>query len=369
MNGLEKKSKLTLQQQIAEQLEIQITSGELQVGQRLPSMRALGRQYDVSHETGKGAINILQEKGLVEIIPSKGAFVVNSQKQEITSHGLIGVVIDNGEGTTPKDQLHILFGNILTAVHDLADEFGWHPVSSYVSYTDLQSRAQYLEMLKKIDGLIIVNLIDVELIRLAQSRDIPVVALMPATIEDLVDVVGIDYIRTYFLATQELIERGCRHITYMDNPKPFDAAKRRWLGVKQAVAQYDGDDIILDRLDVTAWTMGKYQEAVEAWLKEGNRPDVIISANDHMGVVALNELQRAGIRSPEEIMVLGSRNTSVCELSHPTLSSIDFNYEKLVEIALKRINERIQNRKEVNMRISINGHIVFRDSIIDTNRD
>ncbi len=364
MNGLEKKSKLTLQQQIAEKLEEQIFNDELQVGNRLPSMREIGRMFDVSHETGKGAITILQEKGLVEIIPSKGAFVVDNTQSEVISHGLIGVVIDNGDGTTPKDQLHTLFGNILTAVHDQADEFGWHPVSRYVSYNDLQSRAQYLEMLKKIDGLIIVNLINPKLVRLAQSCNIPVVALLPAAMDDEVDVVGINYARTFYLATKCLLDKDCRKLTYMENTKPFDATSKRWQGVNEAVAQYkNSGDIIIDRIDVDSWTMEKYQEAVTDWLKAGNRSDVIICANDNMGVAAINEIQRAGLRIPEDIMVIGSRNTSVCEMTHPTLSSIDFNYEKLVEISLRRVNERLQHKDDIYMRININGHVVVRDSL------
>ncbi len=361
MNDLEKKPRMTLQEQIAEDLENQILSGELKVGDRLPSMRDLGRMYEVSHETGKGAILILQGKGLVEILPSKGAFVIENQEVKTPSYGLIGVVIDNGEGTTPKEQLHTLFGNILTSVHDQADDYGWHPVSRYVSYHDPQSRTQYEEMLGKIDGLIIVNLIDPELIRMAQDHHIPVVALLPAALDDAVDVVGIDYLRTYFLETNSLIERGCRRLTYMDNPKPFDAASKRWQGVELAVQQA-GNEIALDRIEATAWTMECYQEAVASWLAAGNTTDIIICANDNMAVAALNELQRAGIRCPEEVMVLGSRNTSVCDLTFPTLSSIDYHYAKLVGLALKRLSERLQARDDIFQRTYINGKIAYRGS-------
>ncbi len=363
MNGLEKRSKLTLQQQIADKLEYKILHDEIHIGDRLPSMRELGRMFEVSHETGKGAITILQEKGLVEIIPSKGAFVIENIKSENVPHGLIGVVIDNGEGTTPKDQLHTLFGNILTAVHDQADDFNWHPVSRYVCYYDLQSRNQYLEMLKKVDGLIIVNLIDTELIRLAQTRNIPVVALLPASLDDEVDVVGIDYARTYYLATKFLLDKGHKKFTYMENTKPFDASIKRWQGIKKAIKQSESADATLDRIDVHSWTMAKYQEAVAEWLTAGNTSDIIICANDNMGVAAINEIQRAGLRVPEDIMVLGSRNTSVCDMTHPTQASIDFNYEKLVEISLKRVNERLQKRDDVYMKINMNGHLVERDSI------
>jgi GntR family transcriptional repressor for pyruvate dehydrogenase complex len=57
------------------QLERMIFSGELQVGERLPSERKLAEALDVSRPVLHQALVELEAKGLVNIIPRKGVFI------------------------------------------------------------------------------------------------------------------------------------------------------------------------------------------------------------------------------------------------------------------------------------------------------
>ena len=61
----------TLKEQIAYKLIYMITAGQLGDGDELPSERELSSTLDVSRETVRGAIQILDEKGFVEV--SQGA--------------------------------------------------------------------------------------------------------------------------------------------------------------------------------------------------------------------------------------------------------------------------------------------------------
>ena len=65
-------------EQIVSQIEDQIVSGALEVGDRLPPERELAEQFQVSRSAVREAVKALQEKGLVEVLPGKGTFVTNA---------------------------------------------------------------------------------------------------------------------------------------------------------------------------------------------------------------------------------------------------------------------------------------------------
>jgi len=70
-----------LSEQIVEQIERQILHGELQPGQQLPSERELAERFGASRTSVREAIRVLREKGLVEVHPGRGTFVVNNHSQ------------------------------------------------------------------------------------------------------------------------------------------------------------------------------------------------------------------------------------------------------------------------------------------------
>ena len=74
-----------LYEQIVQQIQESITSGDLQAGERLPAERELAEQFNVSRTAVREAVKALREKGLVEIHRGRGTFVadVNDSTREI----------------------------------------------------------------------------------------------------------------------------------------------------------------------------------------------------------------------------------------------------------------------------------------------
>ncbi len=60
---------------VAAELEAEILSGRLAPGDRLPSERGLAEQHGVSRPIVREALRIVAERGLVQIVPGRGAFV------------------------------------------------------------------------------------------------------------------------------------------------------------------------------------------------------------------------------------------------------------------------------------------------------
>lgn len=69
---------------IVEELENSIRSGEISIGMKLPSERAMAEKYGVSRNVVREAYKIMSEKGIVDIQIGKGAFVCAPKVNVIT---------------------------------------------------------------------------------------------------------------------------------------------------------------------------------------------------------------------------------------------------------------------------------------------
>lgn len=65
-------------EQIVAQIKKQIESGELKVGDKLPTERELTEQFKVSRTAVREAVQALREKGVVEVYPGRGTFITNT---------------------------------------------------------------------------------------------------------------------------------------------------------------------------------------------------------------------------------------------------------------------------------------------------
>src|SRR5687767_12803928 len=65
----------SLQEQVGFHIEEMITSGQLQVGDRLPSEIEMARQFDVHRSTVREALRVLAQRGLIEMKVGSGSYV------------------------------------------------------------------------------------------------------------------------------------------------------------------------------------------------------------------------------------------------------------------------------------------------------
>jgi len=88
-----------LYEQIVEQIEGNILKGELNPGDKLPAERELAEQFGVSRTAIREAVKALTQKGLVEVYPGRGTFVINSTPQAVRHSLDLLVKFDGSEGT------------------------------------------------------------------------------------------------------------------------------------------------------------------------------------------------------------------------------------------------------------------------------
>jgi DNA-binding transcriptional regulator YhcF (GntR family) len=80
---LRRRAGVSLSEQLAAQIELEILSGDLQAGERLPSIRAHARQLKVHSNTVSAAHRALEERGLLEVRRGSGVFVRRPGPREL----------------------------------------------------------------------------------------------------------------------------------------------------------------------------------------------------------------------------------------------------------------------------------------------
>jgi GntR family transcriptional regulator len=86
---LDFRSKKPIFQQITEQIRRSITNGEIQPGEKLPTVRELGRELQVNFNTVARAYRLLDESGLISTQRGRGTYFLSGLPAEVL-HNLRG---------------------------------------------------------------------------------------------------------------------------------------------------------------------------------------------------------------------------------------------------------------------------------------
>lgn len=98
-----------LYQQIVEQIEQSIRSGQLKPGDQLPAERDLAERFGVSRTAVREAVKALCEKGLVEALPGRGTFVTDATSQVIKQSLDLLVNNSTAEGLAHLEDVREIF--------------------------------------------------------------------------------------------------------------------------------------------------------------------------------------------------------------------------------------------------------------------
>jgi GntR family transcriptional regulator, transcriptional repressor for pyruvate dehydrogenase complex len=85
-------------EQIVEQIERRILKGDLKPGDKLLPERELAEQFGVSRTAIREAVKALTQKGLIEVHPGRGTFVINSTPQAVRHSLDLMIKFDGMEG-------------------------------------------------------------------------------------------------------------------------------------------------------------------------------------------------------------------------------------------------------------------------------
>jgi LacI family transcriptional regulator len=321
--------------QLAETLRCQITNGILQPGDQLPSFVQMRSEFGATQNTVEKVFSLLEQDGLIIREPSRGTFVAPPKARIRT--GVIGYI----GSTFDKSQMFSYFADIANGVQSEAERMGKRLLL-------LGDKLTWNENdLDKVDGVLLCDAEGVEHTLQRLQAELPCVAMLVAAPN--VSSVIADDAGGAKNAVRHLLELGHRRIACLMSSGYF-LLDLRVQGYQEALKEYgvELDSAWVKRphlsatpSDYVAW--GRNQ--VEAWLKDGwaeTGCTALFAQNDLAAIGAIQALQNAQIRVPEEVSVVGFDGTSLCEYVAPQLSSVGLPLYEMGARAVRLLCEQIE---------------------------
>jgi DNA-binding LacI/PurR family transcriptional regulator len=362
-DGIVRSSTSTLRDQLVAILAKRISGGEFPPGSRLPSLRNLEKQYGISRETAKQALARLQEQGLADILPNRGAYVPGRPRIIREEQGNIGLVLDLGAELQPAEDVELVYEPLIRNLDRQIRESGRHIITSYLNFSDTAWRNRFRDLLGKSDGLFIVGLINPDILQYLKDAGVPVVSILSNIDNDIFDDIGIDNEKTYRRAASALLESGCRNLVYIDGPDQYFQSDRRYAGCAAAAVDFMNrtePKVRIHRLSSPAWTASAAAQAFAERPNELRGADGVIAVNDVVAAGVLRACRQEHLGIPQDISVIGSKNTMLGPGTDPPLSSIDCHFDEIAKLALERMQGRIGGTSYRPARIEITGTLIRR---------
>jgi LacI family transcriptional regulator len=191
------------------------------------------------------------------------------------------------------------------------------------------------------DAMILTNFGDKQLLAEVVGLGNPLALIDPfSPVGIAADIAMADSFGGGMLATEHLINLGHRQIALIKGMGRY-SMERRLDGYRAALAQsnieYNPDLVIHTYL-----TREDGEAAVKQLLSQKIKFTAIFCANDPVAFGAIRALNRAGLRVPENVSVVGFDDTEPAANFLPTLTSVNSNLEGKGSLAVRMLIERVK---------------------------
>ena len=349
--------------QVADTLRREIAEGVFRDGQTLMTEEELRLRFDVSRQTIRQAISLLEDDGLVDRRRGSGTYVRHGprRRQGIVHVGVVTTFITD-----------YIFPSIAQGMESVLNENG-AVLSLNAMYNNVETERNILERMleEPVDGLIMEGCRTAKetpnrdvLERFAQ-RNIPVLFVngyYPG-MEHIPHVVMDDY-GGGRLAVRTALERGYDRPAGLFKTDDLQGAGRL-TGFRDEIRACGlevPDTRLLcfsteERNDLVDSPKGK---ALLDVLVRGEA-DCLICYNDIFAAQFMAKLTEMGVRIPDDLGVIGFDNATFSEMLHPALTTLGHPKEAFGALAARKMLRMIAGEKEESTIIPWN--LIERDSL------
>lgn len=250
------------------------------------------------------------------------------------------------------------FPAVVDGVKRAADTAGYRLLLNSAFLDDDDERAAIETFIDyRVDGIILTGArVDAGVIETA-ARAVPVVVVSRPMRSSLLDTINNDDRLGATLAVEHLVGLGHRHIWHIDGGHGAGAAQRR-SGYAATMRRHALESHVVS----SAFTESSGARAAEQILSSGLPVTAIFAGNDLSALGALDSIDGAGLEVPRDISLVGYDNTFVAALRHVALTSIDQARERLGELAVEALIDRIENGRTQAIRRVIPPSLVVRNT-------
>lgn len=329
-----------------------------------PTMRDVARAANVSasavwmviHE--KPGVAPETSKRVWEKITELGYTVKDNGKRQTPT---VGLLIEKGSIPAMMDSF---YGDIIRGFQSEAQRAGFQ-----VNLIMFDRMTETLNLLKKgvmksVSGLVVANDGDItpEMVVQLKAPNVPVVL-----IENHIDahefpcVLG-DNFSAGYMVTQHLLSLGHREIAVLPGPTKYSSLVDRLHGCRAAMA--DAGLLIPSEWmpKPVSGDPRKGYEQMKAILALNHRPTAVIAISDKTAMGAMEALQEAGWRIPEDLAIASIDNIGESAYTRPPLTTVHLPKLEMGILAFQKLHHLITSESDIPVKSLVYSKLIVRES-------
>lgn len=269
-------------------------------------------------------------------------------------------------GLVVPDLVHPFFGQVAKALAGVLRGKGYCLVLSS-SDDDPELEQEEIDQLlaRRVDVLVVATAQrTAETFRYIHEQKTPLV-LIDRKIDGLpAHFVGVDDIQAGRIATEHLLDVGCRNLAHIGGPDVSTAAGRA-LGYREVLARCNikerPDTVIMRAHGDDAGNHTGYI-AMKRLLEMKPRPDGVFCYNDPTAMGAMKAVLEAGLDVPHDVAIVGCGNVTYADFMRVPLTSIDQQTDQIGERAAKLALRILEHAPSSPKQIVLQPQLVARAS-------
>lgn len=270
----------------------------------------------------------------------------------------IGVVL--AEIDTP------LFLQALSVVEPAARGAGYNVLISSARHEQDEQQAIHLLLEKEIDGVLFLSTstyTDDAHLRPLRTRGVPVVLVNRATDDEEFDRIDWDNAGGVEAAVAHLARLGHRRIAHVHGPRNRRSTAERLAGYRHALAEH-GLEYREEYLRLGDYTAppASWQDGVLELLSLPSPPTAIIASDDAVAAVVMRAIQRAGLRVPADMAMIGIDDQPFSAYLNPSLTTVRLPIPEAGAHAIELLLRRIGGEAAEPQRMVLPCTLVVRES-------
>ncbi len=362
---IRKNAKDSMQAQVESFLLDRIDADVWVIGAKIPSERELAEELGVSRITVRNAILTLTNRGLFERSVGQGTFVRRRQLRPAASRptkGTFGYVVCKEKSTRKPISSEAFYFDVFMGLEEETAKSGRHILFTYLDDFDIEENETFALFIDKVDGIVIQEAGNPELLDMVRRSGVPAVLLAPTVAAEGLDLVTMDLAAGARRAVECLRELGHEQIAVINGPLRLESARVRFLAWKEAM-QSSGcvaDERLVDGDD--GWTAESGYAAMIRLLDRAPDLTAVFCANDLLAIGALSALSERGFKVPDEVSVIGFDDTELARHAVPPLSTMRIHSRNMARTAARRLVERLETASTPAVKIEFPIDLIQRKS-------
>lgn len=322
--------------------------------------RVINNYPNVPEETRKKVMEIIKEYNYV---PHASARMLAGGKNKS-----IGLFIVDMRSVLQGRQVSnsSFFGPITSAIIDNANKMGYNVLVSLISKPKDFNRVKETFYNKSISGGIFVGVKDNQ----QEIKDLIIsghkVLIMDQSVKSDEQVysksiiINADNFNGAYKATKYLIDLGHTEIAHVKGEENQLSTLERLEGYRQALL--DSGIEVKNRLIVKGdFTIEGGYKATKKLLRK-NTPSAIFFSNDSMAVGAMQAIEEAGLKIPEDISIVGFDDIEMAKYIKPSLTTVRMDLSEMADIAISSLINSIESQSIFSANYIVSVNLIKRDS-------